>query len=59
MRTIKQITELEQISQAELNLLRGGNGESNSSDNEKIYIVIDGEIYIITPKGLIPLKGVM
>lgn len=58
MKTTKQITEMEQISPAELNLLRGGNKESDSSDSGE-YIVINGKIYIITPTGLKPVEEVM
>lgn len=59
MRTIKQITEMEKISQAELNLLRGGNGETYSSDDGVKYIIIDGKVYIITPYGLKPIEEIM
>lgn len=57
MKTTKQNTEMEQISPAELNLLRGGNKESDSSDSGE-YIIINGKIYIITPTGLKPIEEV-
>lgn len=58
MRTIKKITEMEQISPSELNLLSGGSSENKSSDGFE-YIIINGKMYIITPTGLKPFEEVI
>ena len=44
---------------AELYLIEDGNGESDSSDEDYFILIINGKIYIITPKGLKPIEEIM